>query len=78
MCTVATFNLRVYSKCSMENFPVQPVTPWGNPVIVGVSRSGEANGAGDGTVTWSPSGCREQPSDTDQAGDPPQDPANGQ
>ncbi len=67
MCIVATFNPWVYSKRSMNDFPVQFVSAipfWSNPVMVGVDRAGEANGAGDGTVEWSSNDdCRLQPFD---------------
>ena len=79
MCTVAAFNPWVYSKCSMENSPVQPNTPWSNPVMFGLSCSGEANGGRDGTADWTVDGRRQQPHDTDPIGEqPPSTPANGQ
>ena len=69
MCIVATFNPWVYSKRSMNDFPVQFVSAipfWSNPVMVGVDRAGEANGAGDGTVVWAQDGgCRLQPFDVE-------------
>ncbi len=68
MCTVATFNPWVYSKCSMENLPVQfsSASPWSDPVTAGASLAGIANGAGDGTVVWAQDGgCRLQPFDVE-------------